>query len=123
LTTKKVSSIIDGYKQQLNDIKTNYLVQVTADSRFAMSEMQDELSTTVKSEAHRIQCEIRSLGDNQKEDAAQICKILQDMKGHYKGQLVRVSVVFIKHVYILFAGPRNFTLRHQDRRACASFKA
>ncbi len=66
-----------------------------------MSEMQDALSATVKSQAHHIWDKIHSLGDIQREYAAQICEKLQDMKGYYKGQ---VGVILIKHVYILFVG-------------------
>ncbi|KAK0458009.1 uncharacterized protein EV420DRAFT_1545927 [Desarmillaria tabescens] len=101
LKTKKISGVIDGYKQRVNNIKADYLVRVTTDSRLAMSEMQDALSavtqatetaqsritSTVVSQAHCIQGEIRSLGDIQKEHAAQICEKLQDLKGYYKGQV------------------------------------
>ncbi|KAK0458051.1 uncharacterized protein EV420DRAFT_410829 [Desarmillaria tabescens] len=100
LKTKKISGVIDGYKQQVNNIKADYLVLVTTDSRFAMSEMQDALSTvtsTVKSQAHYIRSEIRSLGDIQKEHAAQICEKLQDPKGYYKGQ---VRELFPGDIYI-----------------------
>ncbi|KAK0458002.1 uncharacterized protein EV420DRAFT_405779 [Desarmillaria tabescens] len=37
LKMKKVSGVIDGYKQQVNNIKMDYLVLVTTDSRLAMS--------------------------------------------------------------------------------------
>ncbi len=89
-----------------------------------MSEMQDTLSTTVtqatetaqsritstvKSQAHCIRGEIRSLGEK-----------LQDIKGYYKGQ---VGVVFIKHVYILFVGPRTFPRGYLLGKARVSFKS
>ncbi|KAK0444180.1 hypothetical protein EV421DRAFT_1903294 [Armillaria borealis] len=130
LTTKKVSGVIDGYKQRVNDIKADYLVLVTTDSRLAMSEMQDALSatvtqatetaqshitSTVKSQAHDIRGEIRSLGDNQREHAVQICEKLQDMKGYYKGQ---VRELFPGDIYIenLVSPSRPYSaLQYQDR--------
>ena len=80
---------------------------------------QSHITSTVKSQAHCIRGEIRSLGDIQREHAAQICEKLQDMKGYYKGQ---VGVVLIKHDYILFVGPRTFPRGHLLGKACVSFK-
>ncbi len=106
-----------------------FKVLVTTDARLAMSEMQDTLSTTVtqatgtalshitstvKSQGHCIRGEIRSLGDIQREHAAQICEKLQDMKGYYKGQ---VGVVLIKHmprVFVTIAGPSYLGSRQPD---------
>ncbi|PBL04516.1 hypothetical protein ARMGADRAFT_1070970 [Armillaria gallica] len=103
LTTKKVSGVIDRYKQRVNNIKADYLVLVTTDSRLAMSEMQNALSTTVtqaqshitstvKSQAHYIQSEIHSLGNIQRDYMAQICE-----KGYYRGQ---VRELFPGDIYI-----------------------
>ncbi|KAK0471993.1 hypothetical protein IW261DRAFT_821017 [Armillaria novae-zelandiae] len=107
LTTKKVSGAIDGYKRRVNDIKTDFLVLVTADSRLAMSEMQDALidtvtqatetaqshmASTVNAQAHSIRGEIRSLGNIQREHATQICEKLQDMKGYYGGQIRELRI-------------------------------
>ncbi|PBL04479.1 hypothetical protein ARMGADRAFT_55291 [Armillaria gallica] len=108
LTTKKVSGVIDGYKQRVNDIKADYLVLVTTDSRLAMSEMQDALSTaitqaqshitsTVKSQAHCIRSEILSLGNIQREHVAEIHERLQDLNGYYKGQ---VRELFPGDIYV-----------------------
>ncbi|KAK0458018.1 uncharacterized protein EV420DRAFT_1643365 [Desarmillaria tabescens] len=91
LKTKKVSGAIDGYKQRVNNIKADFLVLVTTDARHAISEMRDALSTTVQSQAHCIRGEIRSLGDIQKENVAQICEKLQDLKGDHKGQVRELS--------------------------------
>ncbi|PBL04533.1 hypothetical protein ARMGADRAFT_1057241 [Armillaria gallica] len=121
-----VSGVIDGYKQQVNNIKADYLVLVTTDSRFMMSEMQDALSTTViqaqscitstvKSQAHCIQSEIHSLGDIQREHSAQICEKLQDMKGYYKRQ---VQELFPGDIYVenLVSPSKSYSfLWYQDR--------
>ncbi len=81
---------------------------------------QSHITSTVKSQAHCIRGEIRSLGDIQREHAAQIFEKLQDIKGYYKGQ---VRVVLIKHVYLLFVGPRTFPRGYLLRKARVSFKA
>ncbi|KAK0218534.1 hypothetical protein EDD85DRAFT_350663 [Armillaria nabsnona] len=132
LTTKKVSVTIDGYKQRVNNIKTDYLVLVTTDARLAMSEMQDTLSTTVtqatktaqshitstvKSQAHCIRGEIRSLGDIQREHTAQICEKLHDMKGYYKGQ---VRELFPGDIYLgkLVSPSRCYSDLGYEERYC-----
>ncbi|KAK0193253.1 hypothetical protein F5146DRAFT_1133919 [Armillaria mellea] len=97
LTTKKVSGVIDGYKQRVNDIKADYLVLVTTDSRLAISEMHDALSATVESQSHCIRSEIRSLGDIQREHATRIYERLQNPTGYYKGQ---VRELFPGDIYV-----------------------
>ncbi|KAK0457982.1 uncharacterized protein EV420DRAFT_1643336 [Desarmillaria tabescens] len=125
LKTKKISSVIDGYKQRVNNIKADYLVLVTTDSRLAMSEMQNAvtqatetaqscITSTVKSQGHYIRGEIRSLGDIQREHAAQICEKLQDLKGYYKGQ---VRELFPGDIYIgkLVSPWCDSSLGYEDR--------
>ncbi|PBL04524.1 hypothetical protein ARMGADRAFT_1057240 [Armillaria gallica] len=69
LTIQKVSGAIDEYKQRVNNIKADYHVLVSTDSRLAMSEMQEALNATIESQSHCIRGEIHSLGDIQREHA------------------------------------------------------
>ncbi|KAK0193262.1 hypothetical protein F5146DRAFT_1133929 [Armillaria mellea] len=112
LTTKKVSGVIDGYKQRVNDIRVNYLVLVTTDSRLVMSEMHDGLGATVESQAHSIRSEIHSSGDIQREHVTQIYERLQNPTGYYKGQL------FLGDIYItnpVSPSRGDSALEYQDR--------
>ncbi|PBK62801.1 hypothetical protein ARMSODRAFT_561392 [Armillaria solidipes] len=80
-----------------------------------MSEMQDALSATIKSQAHHIRGEIHSLGNIQREHAAHICEKLQDLKGYYKGQ---VRELFLGDIYVgnLVSHSRcDSALVYQDR--------
>ncbi len=88
-----------------------FKVLVTTDSRLAISEMRDTLSTTVtratetaqshitstvKSQAHCIRGEIHSLGDIQREHAAQIFEKLQDIiKDRYVWSSSSMSISYL----------------------------
>ncbi|PBK62809.1 hypothetical protein ARMSODRAFT_561719 [Armillaria solidipes] len=96
LTTKKVSRVIDGYKQQVNNINADFLDLATTASRFAMSEMQDALFTAITDERCRLEEEVHAVEVRYEK--------LRDLKGYYKGQ---AGVVLIKHVYILFVDSRT----------------
>ncbi|KAK0193263.1 hypothetical protein F5146DRAFT_1133930 [Armillaria mellea] len=113
------------YKQQVNNIKVDYLILATTDTRLAMSKMQDVLSTTitqaqshitstVKSQAHDVQGKICSLSNSQRELAAQICEKLQNPKGYYKGQ---VRELFPGDIYLerpVSPSRHESSLRYQD---------
>ncbi|KAK0471986.1 hypothetical protein IW261DRAFT_820681 [Armillaria novae-zelandiae] len=128
LTTKKVSAVIDGYKQRVNNIKADYLVLVTTDSRLAISGMQDTLITTVthatetaqsritstvKAQADCMRGEIRSLGNIQRDHTAKICEKLQDMTGYYRGHIreLRMGDIYVERL----VSPRHDSTReYQD---------
>ncbi|KAK0444181.1 hypothetical protein EV421DRAFT_1945496 [Armillaria borealis] len=112
LTTKKVSGVIDGYKQRVNDIKADYLVLVTTNSRLAMSEMQDALSATI---TQAMETAICSLSEIQRAHAAQMCEKFQDLKGYYKRQ---VRELFPGDIYIgklVSPSRHDSALEYQDR--------
>ncbi|KAK0214187.1 hypothetical protein IW262DRAFT_1516361 [Armillaria fumosa] len=128
LTTKKVSAVIDGYKQRVNNIKADYLVLVTTDSRLAISDMQDALinmitqatetaqsrmTSTVNAQTDCIRGEICSLGNIQSEHAARICEKLQDMKGYYRGLIreLRMGDIYVER---LVSPKRDSTQEYQD---------
>ncbi|KAK0214194.1 hypothetical protein IW262DRAFT_305292 [Armillaria fumosa] len=131
LTTKKVSGVIDGYRQRVNSIKADFLVLVTTDSRLAMSEMQHALSatiaqatettqshisditSTIESQACCIRGEIRSLGDIQKEFSAQICNKIQDLQGYYRVRELSPGDIFIEN--LVSSSSRDSALGYQDR--------
>ncbi|KAK0193256.1 hypothetical protein F5146DRAFT_1133924 [Armillaria mellea] len=96
LTTKKVSGVIDGYKQRVNDIRANHLVLVTTDSRLAISQMHDALNAT-------------------REHATRIYGRLQNPTGYYKGQ---VRELFPGDIYItkpVSPSRGDSALEYQDR--------
>ncbi|KAK0479215.1 hypothetical protein IW261DRAFT_167805 [Armillaria novae-zelandiae] len=128
LTTKKVSAAIDGYKQRVSNVKADYLVLVTTDTRLAMSGMRDALikttqatetaqlrmTSTVQAQADCIRGEIRSLSNIQRGHTAQICEKLQDMRGYYRGQIreLRMGDIYLgKHMY---PSVRYSTREYQD---------
>ncbi|KAK0494180.1 hypothetical protein EDD18DRAFT_384830 [Armillaria luteobubalina] len=130
LTTKKVSAVIDGYKLRVNNIKTDYLVLAATDSRLAMSEMQDalihtvtqatetiqsHLNSTVKEQTHCVLGEIRSMVNIQRENAAQICEKLLDMKGYYRGQIQELRMGDIYVGKLVSPPGHDSTREYQDR--------
>ncbi|KAK0494155.1 hypothetical protein EDD18DRAFT_1177837 [Armillaria luteobubalina] len=135
LTTKKVSGVIDGYKQRVKDIKADFHLLVAVDSRLAMPEMQvalvntvtqatetaeSRMTSTAKAEAHSIRGEIGSLGDIQREHTAwigeklqDISEKLQDMKGYYRRQIRELPMGDIYQEG--FVSPRHGSTReYQD---------
>ncbi len=84
-----------------------------------VTQAQSCITSTVKSQAHCIRGEIHSLGEIQRELAAQICERFQNPMGYYKGQVG--AVLITHHVYILFAGSRTFPRGHLRRKSCVSF--
>ncbi|KAK0214198.1 hypothetical protein IW262DRAFT_1516403 [Armillaria fumosa] len=136
LTTNKVSAVIDGYKQRVNDIKADFLVLVTADSRLAISEMQDALvntvtqatetaqsrmTSTVKAQAHCIRGDVRSLSIIQRDHTAQICEKLQNMKGYYRGQIreLRMGDIYVERLVSPGNVHINFVIKQFNEAADA----
>ncbi|KAK0211629.1 hypothetical protein IW262DRAFT_1413461 [Armillaria fumosa] len=102
LKARKIADTINDYKQQMNNIKSDYLVRGITDVQLEVPVMQDVLSTriteaaemsqlrvtsTVESRSDHIIGEIHNLGEIQREHTTQICSKLQDRKGYYKGMV------------------------------------
>ncbi|KAK0431640.1 hypothetical protein EV421DRAFT_141078 [Armillaria borealis] len=77
LKTKKVSDAINGYRDRVGAIKGDFLIHTAIDSRFAISDIKDELRTSTEALTSAIETSQRHTTFNIDKCADGICEELQ----------------------------------------------
>ncbi|PBK71815.1 hypothetical protein ARMSODRAFT_789716 [Armillaria solidipes] len=92
LKTKKVSDAINGYRDRLGAIKGDFLIHTAIDSRFAISDIKDELRTSTEALTSAIETSQRHTTFNIDKRADGICEEIQTWGVLHSKKIDKLSV-------------------------------